>query len=167
MKIQQKFLLIVGIALVVSGIAVTAHAGEQQGVPPRTSWMRNPCPQEDSMNCQWNTGNTGDRPPYSFYAVTRPLLSYGGQRIGKVDCHFMVNHHGDRLYSMCQARSRRVIAHRPLFWQRRMCSATHPVNCMYPANGVNHARYVRQVGDRVCVFNLGSRQYANRHDYCA
>jgi hypothetical protein len=69
---------------------VATHASDVQP-PPRTTWMRTPCQEEDSLDCAWNAHVLGNGHGTSFYAVRVKLLGKDGHRLGVVGCHYLVD----------------------------------------------------------------------------
>lgn len=170
---RQRIIGIAGVVIAIGGLFLSTTAGADTPRPPaRAHWMKVLCPNETATDCAWNAGSQGNGRGHSFYAVTRPLRSAHGDRIGDVDCVFYVKF-ADRKWDSCRATGTTVNANPQPWWMTRECTGNHAVNCRWLAK--RHPRwaprnfYVRYIpgGDRTCVYYAGTRRFANRHDYCA
>ena len=115
---RNMMVLIVGITLTVIGLGLTASESAKAtgpgliqthrfaintAPPPRARWMKVPCVYEDSVNCQWNAQQVGNRHGHSFYVVRRPLENVHGVSIGHVICVYYVKQ-ADHKWDACHIR---------------------------------------------------------------
>lgn len=98
---MRRPLIGAAVACAVIALAAPAVSAETTAPPARTHWMRTPCAQEDSLDCQWNAGTSGNGAGHSFYRVKRAVVNAHGRTVGRVVCVYYVTHADARKWDAC------------------------------------------------------------------
>lgn len=84
------------------GAAVTApshgapeHQSAASRAMPKATWMTHPCAYEDSVNCFWNAGTSGNHRGHSFYVREVPGRAH-------IICVMYVTHRDQKRWDYCE-----------------------------------------------------------------